>query len=434
MKDKAVFAEMLVKQKPVRFQVDCGASANILPHKHVENVHLAPCSQSLVMWNGTKVKPVGTCALPVVNPRNNIKYKVRFLVVKENLTPLLGLNATEKMSLLTVHKASFVWVVENLENDLVIKYADVFDEGLGKLPGKALNAALKRERYQIPVIDDLLPDLAEARVFSKVDLASDFWHLVLDDESSLLTTFATPHGRYRWLRLLFGLCVSKDVSRLNGTLNYLNCFLPNLSDVMKPLRDLTHKDVEWCWSNVQEKAWNELKSLIASTPVLSYYKPDELLEVQCDSSQAGLGAALMEAFARHDNSLQKYDLEVKYQKGDTMFLADTLSRALFPAGQQDDSEFETTNMIKYLPVPEERLQQIQHYTESDESLQVLKTVIQKGWPEHKMNVPVIISPYFNMRDEMSIQDGLIFKCFKKRAVETNSQFTLWGQRLSKQST
>ena len=29
MKDKAVFAEMQVRQKPVRFQIDCGASANI---------------------------------------------------------------------------------------------------------------------------------------------------------------------------------------------------------------------------------------------------------------------------------------------------------------------------------------------------------------------------------------------------------------------
>ena len=36
---------------------------------------------------------VGSCALPVVNPKTKEKYKVRFLVVKEDLTPLLGLNA-----------------------------------------------------------------------------------------------------------------------------------------------------------------------------------------------------------------------------------------------------------------------------------------------------------------------------------------------------
>ena len=69
---------------------------------------------------------------------------------------------------------------------------------------------LLKER-KIPVIDDVLPDLAEARVFTKVDLASAFWQLELDDESSLLTTFATPHGRYRWLRLPFGLCVSSEI-------------------------------------------------------------------------------------------------------------------------------------------------------------------------------------------------------------------------------
>ena len=107
--------------------------------------------------------------------------------------------------------------------------------------------------------------------------------------------------------------------------------------------------------------------------------------------------------------LQKYDLEVRYEKGSKMFLADTLSRAFLPAGKQDENEFETINMMKYLPVSEERLLLIQQDTEADESLQVLKAVIQKGWPEHKSSVPSIISPYFNMRDEMSIQDGLSFK-------------------------
>ena len=87
---------------------------------------------------------------------------------------------------------------------------------------------------------------------------------------------------------------------------------------------------------------------------------------------------------------------------------------------------------------EERLLLIQKDTEVDESLQVLKPVIQKGWPGHKSNVPSIIFSYFNMRDEMSIQDGLISSCrgstsVKERAVKTNPQFTSWGEWLSKQS-
>ena len=574
-----------------------------------------------------------------MNPKTNEKYKVRFLVVKEDLTPLLGLNATQKMKLLTVHKENFINVVENANDDLTANYADVFNKGLGTLPGKVrlqvdpdckpvilparkvpvsvrekfkeelqrlerlkvitpvdeptewvsqivvavkksgelrvcidprpLNTVLKRERYQIPVIDDLLPDLTDARVFTKVDLASAFWHLELDRESSMLTTFATPYGRYRWLRLPFGLSVSSeifqkrlhqelqglpgvkciaddilihgtceadhdsnldgfmrrcqqkgiklnaekleykckevpfhghlltteglkpdpekvraivemprpkdrgDILRLNGMVNYLSRFLPHLSDVMKPLRDLTHKDAAWCWDDLQEKAWNDVKTLIASAPVLAYYKPTEVLEIQCDSSQSGLGAALMQnghpiayasraltetesryaqiekemlaivfsvekfndfTFGRRtvvhtDHKplesifmkplhrapkrlqgmlirLQKYDLVVQYERGSRMFLADTLSRAYLPSGAQIESEFETINMMNYLPISEARLLQIQRETEQDESLQVLKAVIQHGWPENKSTLPLLASSYL---DELSVQDGLIFK-------------------------
>jgi len=56
------------------------------------------------MWIGTKVKPVGTCALKVVSPRTSEKFKARFFIVNESMTPLFALNATEKMKLLNLHK------------------------------------------------------------------------------------------------------------------------------------------------------------------------------------------------------------------------------------------------------------------------------------------------------------------------------------------
>ena len=58
------------------------------------------------------------------------------VIVKENLTPLLGLNAAKKMGLVIVRKENFVSVIENLENDLANKFPDVFDNGLCKLPEK----------------------------------------------------------------------------------------------------------------------------------------------------------------------------------------------------------------------------------------------------------------------------------------------------------
>ena len=71
--------------------------------------------------------------------------------------------------------------------------------------------ALKRETYQMHLLDEILPDLSLAKVFTTVDLRSGFWYCVLDDESSMLTTFNTPYGRCRWLRLPFGLSVSPEI-------------------------------------------------------------------------------------------------------------------------------------------------------------------------------------------------------------------------------
>ena len=55
------------------------------------------------------------------------------------------------------------------------------------------------------MIDDILPDLGKARVFSKADLKDGFLQIELDDESSRLTTFQTPWGRHRWLRMPYGI-------------------------------------------------------------------------------------------------------------------------------------------------------------------------------------------------------------------------------------
>ena len=40
------------------------------------------CLQTFIMWNGTKVILVGSCALPVVSPKTNEKCKVRFIFVE----------------------------------------------------------------------------------------------------------------------------------------------------------------------------------------------------------------------------------------------------------------------------------------------------------------------------------------------------------------
>ena len=76
---------------------------------------------------------------------------------------------------------------------------------------RELNKALLREHYTFPVLEDTLHELGQSRVFSKADLSSGYWHVQLDETSSLLTTFQTCFGRFRWLRLPFGFSVSSEI-------------------------------------------------------------------------------------------------------------------------------------------------------------------------------------------------------------------------------
>ena len=65
------------------------------------------------------------------------------------------------------------------------------------LDPKDLNQAIQREHYPLPTIEDVATRLHGAKMFTKLDVRNGFWHIKLDDNSSYLTTFNMPFGRYR---------------------------------------------------------------------------------------------------------------------------------------------------------------------------------------------------------------------------------------------
>jgi len=267
---------MLIDDKPVKFQADCGLLINILPKELIGNCNLAPTSKALVMWNKTEFTPLSTTRIIIPNPLNRKKYSVEFVVVMGKPTPLIGARAAQHMKLPTIHCNNFKSVPAPKRNDAIVhqlltvqqvitQYPKVFKHQLQRFPGvvmievdanvqpvvtptrripptlkekfkkeidrlknlgvitpmdkstpwvsnvvvvtkksgalricidlRPLNAALKHERYQLPFLEDILPELGQAKVFSTVDLRSGYWHCILDEEASLLTTFATPFGR-----------------------------------------------------------------------------------------------------------------------------------------------------------------------------------------------------------------------------------------------
>ena len=264
------------------------------------------------------------------------------------------------------------------------------------LDPQQLNKALKRPTYPVPVVDDFLPDLCNAKIFTVCDARNGFWQLALDEESSVLTTMATPFGRYLWRRLPFGLapapelfqekmdgvvagldgvyvifddilvvghgstdeeaevvhdarlarlmercrerrlklhpakirfkksevpyvghrltakglCADEskvrailrmpepsnvhEVRQFVGMANFFSRFIPHLSSVLEPLHQLTAKETAWGWGPEQFRAVSDVKTALASAPVLCFFDKNVPVTVQCDASAYGLGAVLLQ--------------------------------------------------------------------------------------------------------------------------------------------
>ncbi|KAI5086779.1 hypothetical protein C0J45_23009, partial [Silurus meridionalis] len=76
---------------------------------------------------------------------------------------------------------------------------------------KDLNEAIQREHYRLPTKSDITSAMSGACYFSKLDASSGFYQIVLDVESTKLSTFNTPFGRHCFQRLPFGISSAPEV-------------------------------------------------------------------------------------------------------------------------------------------------------------------------------------------------------------------------------
>lgn len=92
-----------------------------------------------------------------------------------------------------------------------------------------------------------------------------------------------------------------------------------------------------------------------------------------------------------------------------MHLADTLSRAYLQANDQTGALMDGNVHFAHLqPILRDCLQEIKDETGRDNKLQDLIHVIFTGWPETVSEVKDKVRPLFNFRDELVIQEGIIF--------------------------
>ena len=86
----------------------------------------------------------------------------------------------------------------------------------------------------------------------------------------------------------------EQLRRFLGMVNYLARYMPSLRKVLHPLRNLVKKDTPFVWSESQEAAFQYIKQLVATSPILSYYDTKKELLVENDASEYGLGSTLLQ--------------------------------------------------------------------------------------------------------------------------------------------
>ena len=78
-------------------------------------------------------------------------------------------------------------------------------------------------------------------------------------------------------------CSNVEVQRFLGMVNYLGKFVYNLSTKIGKLRIQLDKTVELQWGPEQERAWQDLKTLLSTQPLLKFYDPLKTVKISSQS-------------------------------------------------------------------------------------------------------------------------------------------------------
>ena len=273
-----------------------------------------------------------------------------------------------------------------------------------------------------------------------------------------------------------------NLHSFNGMVNYLKKFSLVLSKLSEPLGRLCKSGVKWAWESEQQSAFEAIKQVIMTLPVLTYFDKTKKHTIQCDASKKGLGAVLLQeskpvmyvsralpeteqrysnierellaivfavktlnhyTFGRtitvqSDNQplqsiwkksivsasprLQKlllrlahYDLNIEFLRGKENVIADALSRVC-PL-QSSNSKTKDSNIdvipvhhiTQTTPVSKTRLRELRLATQSDLTLSSLTKTTHEGWPQSKKDFPEQLLDFWSFRQEISEEDGLLYK-------------------------
>ena len=111
--------------------------------------------------------------------------------------------------------------------------------------------------------------------------------------------------------------------------------------------------------------------------------------------------------------LAQYDLDNVYLKGKKNVTADALSRCSPKREEEHNSQELEVIPVHYItstvPANSDRLQEYRVTTQNDRTLSLLRHEVYHGWPKVCSDCHPLLLDYWNFRDQISLEDGLLFK-------------------------
>ncbi|KAI5323802.1 hypothetical protein L3X38_032874 [Prunus dulcis] len=344
---------------------------------YIKGINLATCMHRILFEEGAKPTREAQRRL---NP-------LMMEVVKKEVIKLLDVGIIYPISdskwvspIHIVPKRSRVTIVKNEANELVP--TRVQNSWRVCIDYRKINSATRKDHFPVPFIDQMLERLTGHSHYCFLDGYSGYNQIAVAPEDQEKTTFTRPFGTFAYRRMPFGLrnapatfqrCmvsifydmiekiieVFMDDFAVYGSYRR---FIKDFSRISRPLCRLLQKDATFDMNEECVVAFNKLKELLSTAPVIM--PPDWSLpfKLMCDASDYAVGAVLgsyligtkVIVFSNHAALkylltkkdakprlirwillLQEFDLEIKDKKGSENVVADHLSRLVHSHAEED---------------------------------------------------------------------------------------------------